>query len=309
MTLKKLGIKGAIGGAAAAGIALRVILRCKAIEARFPPIGQFITVGGARVHYKTSGHGPDIVLIHGASGNLREWEFGLRAALETRFRVTAFDRPGHGYSDSIKGGDHLAAQAEHLRAAATALGIRTPVLVGHSYGGSVALAWALQEKPPALLLISAPSLPWPGALDPWYRATNSALGRAVIAPFAAALVPETYVNSATKAVFAPQPAPPAYLENFGAMLATRAPSLRANSAQVNALLGDIRGQMAGYPRLDMPIELIHGDADTIVPLAIHSEKLVKILPQARLTVLAGAGHMPHHAHQDVVLAAITRLLP
>lgn len=298
-----------MGGAAAAGIALRLILRRKAIEARFPPIGQIITVGGAKVHYKTSGHGPDIVLIHGASGNLREWEFGLRAALETRFRVTAFDRPGHGYSDAIKGGNHLTAQAAHLRAACAELGIRTPVLVGHSYGGSVALAWALQEKPPALLLMSAPSLPWPGALDPWYRLTNSRLSRAVIAPLAAALVPESYVKNATDGVFSPQSAPPAYLDNFGAMLATRAHSITANTAQVNALLGDIRGQMAGYLRLDMPTELIHGDADTIVPLAIHSEKLVKILPRARLTVLAGAGHMPHHAHQDVVLAAITRLLP
>ncbi len=279
------------------------------IEARFPPIGQFITVDGAKVHYKTSGTGPDIVLIHGASGNLREWEFGLRAALETRFTVTAFDRPGHGYSDAIAGGDHLAAQAAHLRAAAQMLGIQTPILVGHSYGGSVSLAWSLIEKPRALVLVSAPSLPWPDPLDPWYRVNNSALSRAILTPLAASLVPQSYVQSATSAVFAPQIAPQPYLDTFGAMLAARAPVLRTNVAQVNALLGDIRGQMAGYRALDMPTELIHGDRDTIVPLAIHAQKLVNILPNARLTALAGAGHMPQHAHLDAVLAAITRLLP
>lgn len=278
-------------------------------DAQFPPIGQFITIDGARVHYKTSGHGPDIVLIHGASGNLREWEFGLRAALEERFTVTAFDRPGHGHSDAIAGGDSLAAQADHLRAACAVLGIRTPVLVGHSYGGSVALAWALQEKPPALLLISAPSLPWPGNLDPWYRVTNSRLGRAIVTNLAAAIVTSAYVRRATNAVFAPQIAPQAYLQEFGAMMAARAYSLAVNTAQVNALLNDIRGQMAGYPALDMPIALIHGDADTIVPLTIHSQKLVQILPNARLTVLHGAGHMPQHAHLDTVLAALSRLLP
>jgi pimeloyl-ACP methyl ester carboxylesterase len=296
-----------------AAFALQVIwgnaARREKIDAQFAPIGQFITVNGARVHYKTSGHGPDIVLIHGASGNLREWEFGLRAALETRFTVTAFDRAGHGHSDAIAGGNTLAAQAAHLRAACAALGIRTPVLLGHSYGGSVALAWALQEKPPALLLISAPSLPWPGRLDPWYRVTNSRLGRSIVAPIAAALVPAAYVRRATNTVFAPQTAPPEYLQNFGAMLATRAHSLAANTAQVNALLGDIRSQMARYPALDTPCEMIHGDADTIVPLAIHSQKLAHILPRARLTVLQGAGHMPHHAHLDTVLAALSRLLP
>jgi pimeloyl-ACP methyl ester carboxylesterase len=296
-----------------AALALEVVwgnaVRREKIDAQFPAIGQFITIDGARVHYKTSGHGPDIVLIHGASGNLREWEFGLRAALEARFTVTAFDRPGHGHSDAITGGDHLAAQAAHLRAAAQALSIGTPVLVGHSYGGSVALAWSLQEKPSALLLISAPSLLWPGNLDPWYRVTNSRLGRAIVTNLAAAIVPTAYVRRATNAVFAPQSAPPAYLQNFGAMLAARAHALAINTAQVNALLSDIRSQMAGYPALNMPIALIHGDADTIVPLAIHSQKLAHILPRASLTVLHGAGHMPHHAHLSTVLAALSRLLP
>ena len=126
---------------------------------------------------------------------------------------------------------------------------------------------------------------------------------------AAAFVPDAYVRAATNAVFAPQTAPPDYLDGFGAMLATRAHSLATNSAQVNALLGDIRGQMAGYPALDMPCEMIHGDADTIVPLAIHSQKLAHILPRARLTVLHGAGHMPHHHHSAAILSAIARLLP
>lgn len=309
MPLIKLGFSAAILIAIGAGLWLRLWVRRRSIEARFPPIGQFISVDGATVHYKTSGHGPDIVLIHGASGNLREWEFGLRAALEKRFTVTAFDRPGHGYSDAIAGSDHLAAQAEHLRAACAALGIRTPVLAGHSYGGAVALAWALQEKPPALLLISAPSLPWSGKLDPWYRVTHSRLGRAIVPYLAAAIVPTAYVRSATNAVFAPQIAPQAYLQNFGAMLAARAPSLAINTAQVNALLRDIGNQMAGYPALDMPCALIHGDADTIVPLAIHSQKLALILPQARLTVLRGAGHMPQQSHRDTIVAAIAGLLP
>ena len=308
MILKTLVISAAILALGLGGLALRLSQRQAQIAAAFPPIGQFITVNGARVHYKTTGSGPNIVLIHGASGNLREWEFGLRAALEKRFTVTAFDRPGLGYSDPIPQGDHLAAQAAHLRKAAAALGIPAPILIGHSYGGSVALAWALQDAPPAMMLISAPSLPWPDPLDPWYRLTNSTLGRALAVPIAAALVPQSYVRRATDAVFAPQSAPPAYHTEFGAMLATRAPSLATNTGQVNALYGDITAQMAGYGALNMPIALIHGDSDTIVPLHVHAAKLVDILPNASLTVLKGVGHMPQHSHLDVILAQLSAVL-
>jgi len=51
---------------------------------------------------------------------------------------------------------------------------------------------------------------------------------------------------------------------------------------------------------------VHGTADTIVPLVIHSQPLSGLLPQAHLTVLPGVGHMPHHARMQVVLDAIDR---
>jgi pimeloyl-ACP methyl ester carboxylesterase len=54
------------------------------------------------------------------------------------------------------------------------------------------------------------------------------------------------------------------------------------------------------------VELVHGTEDTIVPLAIHSGPLSKLLPNVSLTVIPGAGHMPHHAHADVVIEAIDR---
>ena len=61
-----------------------------------------------------------------------------------------------------------------------------------------------------------------------------------------------------------------------------------------------------YPTLTLPVELIHGTADTIVPLHIHSDPLSQRLPDATLTVIDGAGHMPHHAHAEQVIAAIDR---
>lgn len=271
------------------------------------PVGQFITVNGRKVHYVQQGTGPDVVLIHGASGSVNDFQFGMMQDLAKRYRVTAFDRPGLGFSDAlIEDNDQLSAQAEQLRAAATQLGINDLILVGQSYGGSVSLAWALQAQPKALVLISAPSLPWPGKLDPWYQITANPIGAALIVPLAAAWVPQSYVTASITAVFAPNPVPEGYSDGIGIEQTLKPSVLAANVAQVNSLRPQIVAQAADYPRLTLPIELIHGDVDTIVPLAIHSAPFAARIATAQLTVLQGIGHMPHHAALPQVLAAIDR---
>jgi pimeloyl-ACP methyl ester carboxylesterase len=62
-----------------------------------------------------------------------------------------------------------------------------------------------------------------------------------------------------------------------------------------------------YPGLPMPVEILHGTEDTTVPLAIHSEPLSTQIPNARLTTIPGAGHMPHHSHLPEILVALDRL--
>ncbi len=281
--------------------------RAAAVEVAFPPLGQILTVNGLRVHALTLGSGPDLIMIHGASGNLRDL-MPLMTRLAPDYRVTAFDRPGLGWSDPIADSASLTAQARHLSAAATQLGITDPILLGQSYGGSVALAWALDAAMPprALVLVSAPSLPWPGSLDPWYRLTQTWVGKTVAIPLVAAFVPDSYLHAAITGIFAPDPIPAHYRALIGEGLSIRRPSLITNTAQVNGLRAQLVAQEPRYPDLTLPIELIHGDADTIVPLTIHSGPLSDRLPHAHLTVLPGTGHMPHHSHADTVLAAITR---
>ncbi|NJM82031.1 MAG: alpha/beta hydrolase, partial [Tabrizicola sp.] len=148
--------------------------------------------------------------------------------------------------------------------------------------------------------------PWPGELDTWYRLTSTPPGRALLVPLAAAFVPEGYVRSATESVFAPDPVPPGYIDHFGPMMALRRGALSSNVVQVNALRDQLVAMKADYPEVTLPVELIHGDADTIVPLDIHSRPLSRILPDVTLTVIPGAGHMPHQTHSDAVIAAIAR---
>ena len=274
-------------------------------EHRFPPIGQFIDVDGTRLHYLDQGTGPALVLLHGASGNLRDMSFSLIDQLSNRYRVIAFDRPGLGYSDTIEDMS-ITGQARILSQAAARLGMDRPLVVGQSYGGAVAMAWALNQPAAGLVTIGSPSLPWQSPLPTLYKINSHSVLGPLATPLLCAWVPESYVKSVISEIFEPQSAPAGYAEYIGASLTLRRSALRANARQRATLLDEISALAPRWDELDLPFEMVHGDADTTVGVSIHSEPLSRRLPNAHLTTLHGIGHMPHHVAQDVVIDAIDR---
>ena len=162
------------------------------------------------------------------------------------------------------------------------------------------------EQTAALVLVSAVSEPWPGDLGWTYTVNGSTLGGALFVPVVTAFLPETYVSSSIESVFAPQSAPEGYAEHLGVGLTLRRGSLRANAQQVNALRPHVVEMQKSYGSLTMPIEAVHGDADTTVPVHIHAQVLMGDVPNGNLTVLEGQGHMPQHTAPDDVVAAIDR---
>jgi pimeloyl-ACP methyl ester carboxylesterase len=281
-------------------------------------LGNFVTVDGLQVHYVQAGQGPDLILLHGAGGNLREFTFALMDQLSDRYTVTAFDRPGLGYSDPIPlsnatDGASPQDQARILRGAAEQLGITSPIVAGHSYGGIVSYAWAvagLDEQSPvnadAIVSLAGVTLPWPGKLDAYYRVNATAFGGAVTVPLISALVPPGVVNNRIEATFAPQSAPVGYAGYIGAGLTLRPDSFRDNVRQVNSLRPHVVTLSQHYARLTLPIEIVHGTADTTVPIHIHADEVIKIVPSANLTRLDGVGHMPQQTNPEAVIAAIDR---
>jgi pimeloyl-ACP methyl ester carboxylesterase len=278
-------------------------------DAAFPATGQFVDVDGTRVHAFVAGTGPDLILIHGASGNLRDFTFSMMDKLSDRYRVIAFDRPGLGWTDPLATGNaDPGAQAALLWKAAAKLGVTRPVVLGHSYGGAVALAWALDapEKPAALVLVAGASMPWEGGIWWFHQFAGSAAGGLTIVPLTAAFVGSDMVDNAAAGIFAPDRVPAGYNAHIGGNLTLRRVTLQANSAQIARLKPFIVAMSARYPELALPVEIIHGDADVTVPLAVHGLPLSRVLPDAHLTILPGVGHMPHHAREADVIAAVDR---
>lgn len=301
-------VSTALASLALAGLTgMRIALRDRKAMASHPPVGRILGPSGKGVHTLVTGSGPDLVLIHGANGNLRDFTLGLTEALSSSYRVIAVDRPGLGHSAPLPDRQtSVHAQAEQIRNALRDLGLQRPVVLGQSYGGAVALAWALQEKPAALVLVSAATMPWPGSLDPWYRMTANPLGRHTLVPLASAFVPERYVDRAVAGVFAPHPAPENYSKHLGPSLTLRHGSLSTTVRQINRLRAEVEEMVQHYPSLELPVEIIHGDSDTIVPLKVHAEPLSRLLPSGNLSILSGVGHMPHHTHVSEVVEAIDR---
>jgi pimeloyl-ACP methyl ester carboxylesterase len=98
---------------------------------------------GVRLHYQQVGEGPDLVMVHGLTGNLAVWHLQMLPVLAERFRVLTYDLRGHGLSDTPPTGYSADAMAEDLLQLLDALEIERPWVVGHSYGADIALYFAL----------------------------------------------------------------------------------------------------------------------------------------------------------------------
>lgn len=323
MVVKTLTVSAIALGLGAALTVGNAKQRTAQAEANFPPLGDFVDVTGGQVHYAQEGRGPHLVLLHGAGGNLREFTFDLMGRLTDRYTVTVFDRPGMGYTDlaphiengltEVKGASPQD-QAAMLREAALKMGITQPIVAGHSYGGIVSYAWALAGldegtnpvNAAAIVSLAGVTMPWPGTVGRYYTFNGTAFGGVISIPIISAFAPQKVVAARIDSTFDPQPVPDGYADYIGTDLTLRPHSMRANIRQVNTLRPHVVELSKRYPELTLPIEIVHGEADTTVPISIHAEQIEKIVPQVNTVRLPGVGHMPHHAAPKVVVAAIDR---
>lgn len=280
------------------------------VTTNWPPIGDFVQVDGARIHVWERGRGAPVIMIHGANGNLRDWTFGLAPTIAKGYRAIAFDRPGLGYSERPPGnGGDPAFQAHILRKAARSLGAERPILVGHSWGAALALAWALSD-PDGVTGVVAVS----GALMPFSEKPMLAemIGLdELLTGFYLDYLQESAVNGGIERfvsrVFNPQPVPDGYVRHVGAPLSLHPNVVAANKADFAALSSALRRQAKDYHRLDMPIEVIAGTEDFIFDPERQGLPFVERVPNGRLNLLEGVGHMAHHAAPGVLYAAIDRI--
>ncbi len=273
--------------------------------------GQFVSVEGIRLHYVARGAGAPVVLLHGNAGSVDDFAPLLDVLGAQDFRAFAFDRPGHGLSERPPHPHAtIETQARLMRGAVRTIGVEGQVLlVGHSWGAALALAYALQftGEVAALLLLAPAAYPDAENFALWERAIVARSGRGtslllrLLRPFAAHVI-----RRDLRRAFAPDPVPADYLR--AALAAwTRPSQLRAIVQDDAGFNEGVRSLVSRYPTLNAPTLILTGDGDQLVDHARHARQLRFTLPQAHLIELADTGHMLPQTRPAEVCRALRSL--
>jgi pimeloyl-ACP methyl ester carboxylesterase len=295
----------AAGALAVAGLANN--LSARRAERQSPPAGRFLEVDGVRLHYVALGDGPPLVLLHGNGSMIADFaSSGLLHAAAREFRVIAFDRPGFGHSTRPRGRVWSAeAQADLLHAALSRLGATPALVLGHSWGASVATALGLNHPQsvsglvlvsgyyfptfrPDMALLSGPAVPVLGDL-----------ARHTVAPVLTRLLWPLLLRK----IFGPAQVPLKF-RGFPKEMAVRPSQLRAAAAE-SALLGQAAASAAErYADLEMPVVIVAGTGDRLIDPDAQARRLHREIAGSSLRLVPGAGHMVHQTHTAAVLSAI-----
>ena len=233
---------------------------------------RFLTVGGIRIRYAAVGQGRPLLLLHGWGTSLETFA-QLTGDLQRFFRITAFDFPGHGGSDMPPAtwavDDFVALTVEVM----TALGIERPSILGHSFGGRVAIKLAADhpDRVDRLVLVDAAGVPprrtFGRAVRRVASRTANLLGRRLGGP-----------GQAVRGAIVRRIASPDYL-NAGQLRPTFLAVIRE----------DLRPALS---RIQAPTLLVWGESDDDTPLG-DARAMEKLIPNARLLVLKNAGHFSY----------------
>ncbi|WP_448203139.1 alpha/beta fold hydrolase [Azospirillum sp. sgz302134] len=291
-----------------AGLWLDTTRRTARAEREHPPAGHFMNADGVTLHYLDRGKGRPVVFLHGNGVVADDWSLSILDRAAERWRCVCFDRPGHGYSELPHGQASPAAQAAILRAGARKLGLEKPIIVGHSLGGAVALAWALDypDEVGGLVVVSGFSHPTPRPdfipfLTPAVPVLGPVLSRTVLPP-----VDRLLIGPLIRRIFEPDPVPERYAL-LPADLLLRPTQLEGAAEQLAALVPGVAELAPRYPEITCPVSIVAGDEDRIIDPQHHAVPLHDAIKGSTLHLLAGTGHMPHHARPEAVLAAIDRV--
>ena len=247
------------------------------------------------------GTAPVLLLLHGLACDHHDWD-PVIPALTEKYTVLAPDLLGHGESDKPRADYTLGGYANGMRDLLTVLGIDKVTVVGHSFGGGVAMQFAYQypERTERLMLVD------PGGLGPEVTILIKAIGLPVFEPVAAILTLPGLRQLNVGLLKALVPFGGAATRDLGEVAAIldsfKDPAKRAAIHHLVSAVIDWRGQVVtmrdrAYLTESMPLAIVWGKDDRVIP-ATHAVAAAAIAPKAQVTVISDAGHFPHRDHPE-----------
>ncbi|MGA9874400.1 MAG: alpha/beta hydrolase [Solirubrobacteraceae bacterium] len=269
------------------------------------PTGSFMQVGKLRIHYiEHPGSGTPIVLIHGLPGTAEDWEDVT--PLLAGHRTIAIDRPGFGYSTG--GYVPFDRQLEVIHELLVKLNVEQPILVGHSYGGTISLGYAERypDEVGGLVLVDAAAA---GQKIDAFSKLQAHVVKFLQLPVIRQIANATFgqllitvsVNQADAEAFHPLPVVAAHRRRVLEINMTHG-NLEAWAGEMLEANGVIVRIDKGLAGISVPAVVIQGEQDELVH-PIYGRRLAAALPHARLVMLYG-GHMQPYDHPAAIAAAV-----
>lgn len=285
------------------------------LERMFSAQGRPVAVDGAVLNVVDLGRreadSPAILLLHGASANLRAMQQPLGDMLADNHRVILVDRPGHGHSVRERETDSTPQiQARMITEALDRLGVGPVIVVAHSWAGALAARLALDHpsRVTGLVLLAPVTHPWRGGVG-WY---NRLITTPVVGPLLAYTITLPLglfmTEPGARNVFLPQTMPEDFVRLTATPLLLRPREFLANARDLVTLKEAVAEQAPRYGAIRMPVTIISGDVDKTVSTNIHSRPLAATVPGAKLIVLPGMGHMIQNAVPDLVISEIEAMV-
>ena len=302
-------LAGAATGVAG-GLALFSDLMARRAESRYPPQGRFLRVRGSDLHYVDRGSGPPVLILHGLDGHVGDFTYALLDTLADDFRVIILERPGSGHSTQPT--EALAGIREQARTVAdviTALQLDAPLVVGHSFGGAVALALALDfpDLVGGLALVAPltrPEIRIPRIFKPLAirsRALRKLFAHTLAVPFSMACS-----SQMLEQIFEPERAPPDYAAKGGQQLTLRPKSFYTSSTDLTAANDDLPDMVDRYRQLKLPVGVLYGSDDHVLDHRLHGAGLVELIEDLELELVPG-GHMLPVTQPQATAAFVRRV--
>ena len=275
-----------------------------------PPTGQFLRVNGVRLHYVERGSGTPLVLLHGNGSMIQDFESsGLIDLASKDYRVIVFDRPGFGYSDRPRNvAWNHAAQADLIASALHQLGVTQAIVLGHSWGASVAVALALKYPKLVQGLILASGYYYPtlradvvGLSVPAVPLLGDVLRHSIAPILCRAIWPLLMAK-----IFGPHSVPPKFA-GFPKELAVRPSQIRASAVESALMIPGALNFQDQYAALKLPVSIIAGEEDRLIDTDTQSGRLHKDIVQSTFHQVPGAGHMVHQTATGSVMVAIRQV--
>jgi pimeloyl-ACP methyl ester carboxylesterase len=272
-----------------------------------PPKGQFIEVDGVRLHYVERGTGRPLVLFHGNGSMIQDFESsGLIDLAAKNYRVIVFDRPGFGHSSRPR--DVVwtpEAQASLFANALDRLNVRKAIVLGHSWGASVAVALAIRRPALVEALVLASGYYFPTVRTDVLALSGPAIpGLGDIVSFTISpLVTRLMWPLLLRKMFGPQSVPEKFA-GFPKEMAVRPSQIRASAAETALMIPAAFSSAKTYNELAMPIIIVAGEDDRIIDIDEQSARLHDEVKQSRMHRIVGTGHMVQQSATDDLMAAI-----